>query len=158
MINRQLHSHTCGPTSVANAYKFVGGKITYNEILELTRSIFPRIITEKRGIWPYQLAKLLDKLHIDYEIVLGLNQKRINKIISDGYGLIFSYSWKRDGEYGAHYTFIDKVTDHYIYTWNNSKKNKTAKMSRKLISEDLRHTAHYRPQCYKINFIIKGIK
>lgn len=116
-INKQQHNHTCGAVAVLNAMKWLGCKHTsYRANLPWFNQ--SHITQDRRGMWPNNISHALNLLGIDYKRKNFATIRDIEDALDDDKSVILLFRWYSSGEYGHHYTFIDRHTDKSFQAWN----------------------------------------
>lgn len=160
MINRQPHKMSCGPVAVYNALEWSGFDTSYEEVFELFREIGKDPLS---GSWQYHLSVVLRNQGIEHYGMYAPTFKDIEDILKAGDSIIFSYSWEDGNRIGAHFVFIDKMTDKMLRVWNSSPVNKTPWITKKRLKKLLKFTAKSKnelldPVDYHQMFVIKAPK
>jgi len=113
MINKQIHSDTCGQVSISNCYEFYfGKKLGYDNIRHLTDKVTKK---KNKGMFAKQVSQVLDNLGIIHEHIKTFKIREINSGLKAGNAFIILYPV---GDW-AHWVFVDgRAVDHYnVYNW-----------------------------------------
>lgn len=135
MINKQQHKKSCGPVALFNTLKWKGHNTSYNDIINL--GIEKGWFDFKIGMKTQSMLNVLKTFDVEYTVMRNVTLKGIRKNIKSGSSVILVHDVISGG---AHATFINKFTKHYMTAWNNQSWpiTSTPKLSNKKISSYLR--------------------